>query len=286
MILDHTNSEKEKLENKNNVLKYVLATMGVVLLLAILLFTLSGGSNYESGMKYLNQKQYSEAIFEFSKVEPDEKEFKMAQSKINYINGLKSHEQGMKSESLEFLAMVDPLDEYYRESQLMIDKTKMEYKQVNLEALNEQISRVKDKVIIQEQSLIHKSAEVSNSAEGLSGQDDLSSTNSNTEQILTQLLGQVTQFENQYQSALDASTDVRKSYLNKVDSLHAVFNNKITSKGADSRMIQVYNLSASWMQKRMNHIAQLISGRENESSITTKQDGDRAYDALLKLIKS
>ncbi|MDQ3193377.1 MAG: hypothetical protein M3P82_00115 [Bacteroidota bacterium] len=104
---DH-NSDSEitndALPERNKTFTYWLAVLGALLLAVILYFALSGESDYEKGVKYLNQKQYSEALVEFQNVDPGEKEFRMAQSKINYINGLRSYNDNMYPQAKTYLS--------------------------------------------------------------------------------------------------------------------------------------------------------------------------------------
>ncbi|MEP7145734.1 MAG: hypothetical protein ABI792_01860, partial [bacterium] len=115
---DPSEIDNNTIPDRNKSLPLILGGLGALLIAVILYFALSGESNYEKGVKYLKQKQYTEALVDFQKVDPGDKDFRMAQSKINYINGLKSYNDNMYPQAKTYLTKVDPADEYYRESQL------------------------------------------------------------------------------------------------------------------------------------------------------------------------
>src|SRR5260221_5627822 len=124
-----------------------VSIISALLLLSVitLLFTgcsYFGMSNYEKGTIFLKDKKFSEALHEFQKVDPDNTNFTNAQSKINYINGLLAFNDGRKSEASVFLSKVLTNDEYYHDSQLMLEKIN----EANIENdLQSQIDELKNK---------------------------------------------------------------------------------------------------------------------------------------------
>lgn len=274
--------ENETLEEKNGYLKFILGAIGFISIIVILFFLINADSHYEKGVKFLSEKNYSEALFEFQKVEPGEKEFKMAQSKINYINGLVASGQNAYSSALMSLAKVDRSDEYYNEAQLLIEKINSENKRVNLESLSKQLNKVADTVIIKE-VLVEAATEQVNEAEAKT------SVNKNTNPLLVPLQKLITQFEYQYQASGNSPGTSKKEYLKQMDSLYNYhISNNLTRKG-DAAVIEINNATESWMQKRIVLVNELMkekSGQVSETARMIKEEGDRMYAKLLKLLKT
>src|SRR4030095_791772 len=115
------NPENQNLRKRNsNAIIYVLSALLIIGFVVIVL--LSKKSHYEEGNEYLRQKQYTEALSEFQKVDADDKDFRLAQSKINYINGLRAFNDSLFQEAAVYLTKVDNDDEYRHDAQLMLDK--------------------------------------------------------------------------------------------------------------------------------------------------------------------
>ncbi|MEO6695364.1 MAG: hypothetical protein ABIY50_10915 [Ignavibacteria bacterium] len=273
------NEENDNYREKNK-LTIPLVIAGVVLLLLIMYFAMSGDSNYDRGLKYLKQQQYTEALVEFQKVDTDEKEFRMAQSKINYINGLLTYKEGNYPQSKLYLTKVEPSDEYYREARLMIDKMDLASKQGNLELLTEQLKQDKDTVIIKER-VIEKQPDKVGGAETRT--DDTESIR----KYRTALESISGKFEALYQTAKSASVPVKKEYVTDMDSLYSEFQ-KFTS-GQSSGTTELRQLANSWMQKRMSHINRLIaenSVSDTKSTMALKEEGDKDYRLLQSMIRN
>ncbi len=93
---------------------------------AVLLFLMisgcAGNKSYESGLELLKEKKYTEAISEFQKVPAGDKDFRLAQSKISYIQGLLSFNDSLFRAAEVRLEKVEADDEYFHDAQLMLDK--------------------------------------------------------------------------------------------------------------------------------------------------------------------
>ena len=274
--------ENYTLNKKNNSLKYIIGSISILLVILILIFTLSGETNYEKGMKYLHEKQYTEALFEFQKINPDEKDFKMAQSKINYIKGLEAYNKNVSAEALALLMKVDPSDQYYRESKLMIDNINMEDKSSILESLSQKVNEVRDTVIIKEQPVYTES-------ESANDNNAKSSMANEYKLHLNDIQKQIVNFEDQYQSALTESDASMKISLKTLDSLYNNYTVAYTSGQSNVRIIEINNTVSSWMQKRIDLISELASDNSKDLTETArmiKEKGDKEYSKLIYLLNS
>ncbi|MEO8664284.1 MAG: hypothetical protein ABI462_02215 [Ignavibacteria bacterium] len=273
---DEIRNDRDTPESKNKLLTYLLSALGVILIAVLLFFALSGESNYDKGVKYLHQKQYSEALAEFQKVDPADKEFRMAQSKINYINGLRAYNDNIYSQAITYLTKVDPADEYYRESQLMIDKMNMASKQqTDLELLSEQVKKDKDTVIIKEKVVE-------------APQTTINEASPKADMSMLKIENLVNKFELEYQSALKSNIETKQIHLRNMDSLYSEFQ-KLDSKGDEGATLDIRKLADSWMQKRETFINRLISENtvnETGSTHSLKEDGDREYSLLISRLKN
>lgn len=74
-LKNDSNREINRLDDNNKLLKTILTVVGISSLIVLLFFLINRDSDYEKGMSLLNNKNYSEALFEFQKVGPDKEEF-------------------------------------------------------------------------------------------------------------------------------------------------------------------------------------------------------------------
>lgn len=129
-------------------------------------------SDYDRGMDFLLKRNYDQALIYFQKVPQGKSEFATAQSKINYIDGLKLYNVNDYAGAKQFLMKVNPNDEYYNEVKLMLDKVteveRAEQLKMHLEQderqqiLDAQISdaqKIKDKAVGNEYFAILKRLE-------------------------------------------------------------------------------------------------------------------------------
>ena len=153
------NTYSDDLNRKKNKSYVPLAIISFFLLFivtaAVLWYVFAWKSDYEKGTNYLREKQFTEALFEFQKVSPADKDFNNAQSKIYYINGLRSFEEGKNPEAIVFLSKVITNDEYYHDAQLMIEKINDLNSGGNLLAQIDSLKKNKDTVIIQNHTTIN-----------------------------------------------------------------------------------------------------------------------------------
>lgn len=267
---------------ERNKLILPLVVTGVVLFLIIMYFALSGDSHYDRGLQYLKQDQYTEALVEFQKVDTDEKDFRMAQSKINYINGLLAYKDGVHPQAKVYLTKVEPSDEYYRESRLMIDKIDLASRQGNLESLNEKLKQDKDTVIIKEK-VIETSPDKVGEAE--TPKEDLATSR----KYVSSLQNLSSKFEALYQSAKNSSIESKKVFINDMDSLYSEFKKLGSVSGKSGTVSELQQVADSWMQKRISYINRLIaenSVNETNSSLALKEEGDKDYKLLQTMIRN
>ena len=121
-------------EKKDRAKLAIIIAGGILIIAALILIFANSESHYVKGVKYLNQKQYTEALSEFQRVDTSDKDFSKAQSKINYIKGLDAFNNGLKTEAKSYLVRVDTTDEYYHDAQLMIEKIDLANKQGDIDA--------------------------------------------------------------------------------------------------------------------------------------------------------
>ncbi|MEO8209341.1 MAG: hypothetical protein ABI840_02180 [bacterium] len=263
--------------NNRRKLVWTITGLGAVLLMVILFFVLNGESDYDKGQKYLKQKQYAEALVEFQKVEPEDKDFRMAQSKINYINGLRAFNGGLKMEAKSYLVRVEHQDEYYNESVLMIEKIDLASRESDLQKLTEALKSNKDTVIIREK-IADTSGQKIKEAGTVSKLDDRSKI------YFINLEKSVKDFESHYLIARNAKTSSKGEFV-VMDSLYSKFTE--LDPGAAPENIELKDLSKTYMQKRIEYIQNSLG--ENSATETTKlkylrEDGDKIYNKVIRQI--
>jgi hypothetical protein len=281
-IINETRLEKDNLEDKNKLLKIILGIISVSAVIVLLIFLFNRDSDYEKGIKLLNNKNYSEALFEFQKVSSEDQEFRMAQSKINYINGIKALDIGNRSEALMLLVKVEKSDQYYRETQILIEKINSENKRVNLESLSQQINSIPDTVVI-----IEKVKE--SEAEKVNEAENKSTATKYNNPALVSLQNMISEFEYQYQAAENPGSLTRKENLRLMDSLYNYHINSDFSRKGDAAIIEINRTTESWMRMRIDLVSEIIKNNSRDESKTIvmiKEEGDKMYSKLLSLLKS
>jgi hypothetical protein len=107
----------------------------IKILIICLAFCLVGCKNeYDKGTQFLVDKKYDLALAEFEKIQSSDENYKRAQSKISYINGLNAYNKNKFDEAKVFLDKVDSYDENYNEVKVMLDKIASEEKSKKLES--------------------------------------------------------------------------------------------------------------------------------------------------------
>jgi len=273
--------DPEASKNQNAFYKYLLAGVGALLVLLVLFFILNNNeSHYEKGVKYTREKQYTQAIIEFQKVEPEDKDFALAQSKINYINGLKAAEQGSNSEALVFLNKVNPSDEYYRESRLMIEKIELLNNRAKLENLNESMSKTKDTIVVKIPS------EKTSEEPVTEAETSFTDTRKPATYPVRNL---VSEFKKQFDLANRESKDKKRTQLIILDSLYNNFRATDNSRETNPTVIEINKNISMWMQNRIDFINKQLSGiaeSNNNSLRLLETQGDSAYSRLQRLLSS
>lgn len=276
-VIEHSQEQEWDPRKANNKLLFTILGSLVLLTLVVLFFVISSTSHYEKGVQYLQQKQYNQSLVEFQKVEPDDKDFKMAQSKINYISGLRAFNDNLRPQAITFLSKVDPADEYYHESQLMLDKLKFAENKIDLESLNGVVQNLKDTVIIKEK-VIEKSP-----AEGQP--NDTYSQNNIDRSYVNSVDYLINSFRSMYQSAGNVQGVSKREIYKNMDSVYnELLKTSYPGKEKNSMLSELHNLASNWMQKSLTYInSQLVdntvSGESNNSKY--KSDEEKAYSLLV-----
>ncbi len=246
---------------------------------AVLWYVFAWKSDYEKGANYLREKQFTEALFEFQKVSPADKDFNNAQSKIYYINGLRSFEEGKNPEAIVFLSKVIANDEYYHDAQLMIEKINDFNSGGSLLAQIDSLKKNKDTVIIQKLTTINNGKAEEPVNPQIQADIELS------REYISKLSSSISRFEGVYQSARTAPLNTKSDYNKSMESLDKESNNlKYSAGNKDEGVLELKRLTSQWMDKRISFIRQLISERsvsETNLSKPTKEEGDRLYASVI-----
>lgn len=246
---------------------------------AVLWYVFAWKSDYEKGANYLREKQFTEALFEFQKVSPADKDFNNAQSKIYYINGLRSFEEGKNPEAIVFLSKVIANDEYYHDAQLMIEKINDFNSGGSLLAQIDSLKKNKDTVIIQKHTTINNGKAEEPVNPQIQADIELS------REYISKLSSSISRFEGVYQSARTAPLNTKSDYNKSMESLDKESNNlKYSAGNKDEGVLELKRLTSQWMDKRISFIRQLISERsvsETNLSKPTKEEGDRLYASVI-----
>jgi hypothetical protein len=284
MTEDNSNkkySDEIKDRQKKSSFSKVIITFLLLLITTVLViwYLSSGNSNYENGMNYTKEKKYTEALYEFQKVAPDNKDFNNAQSKINYINGLQNYESGNNQAAIVYLQKVRTDDEYFQASKLMIEKINESNLAGNMKSQIDSLKGVKDTVIIQKQTTVYNGKAQETTDPQI--QADIESSR----KYLSELSSAISRFEGLYQSARTAPLNTKSDYSKSMESLDKESSNfKYSAGKKDEGVVELKRLTSQWMDKRISFIRQLISERsvsETNLSRPTKEEGDRLYSSVM-----
>ncbi|NOS85857.1 MAG: hypothetical protein HOP31_12005 [Ignavibacteria bacterium] len=284
--MDNSNTQNkfsDDLNRKKNKSFVPLAIVSFFLLFlvtgAVLWYVYARESDYEKGMNYLKDKQYTEALIEFQKVNPSNKDFNNAQSKIHYINGLRSYNEGNNPEAIVYLSKVISNDEYYHDAQLMLEKIDDINLGGNLQAQIDSLKKNKDTVIVQKQTVIKNGKAEEPVNPQIQADIELS------RDYISRLSSSISRFEGVYQSARTAPLDTKSDYNKSMESLDKESNNlKYSAGNKDEGVLELRRLTSQWMDKRISFVRQLISERsvsETNLSRPTKEEGDRLYSSVI-----
>lgn len=252
----------------------------LIILVLIIISTAAGCStmgHYEKGKELLAKKQYPEAIAEFQKIDAGEKDYRFAQSKIAYIQGLQSFNDSLFNSAEVLLARVVSDDEYYHESQLMLDK-------ITQRRLNSFAPKT-DTVIIREEETGSKGKEIPKENIKV----DVKTDAELTKNFINQESELIEKFESLYQSAYTAGVDSKSNYLSNMKSVASRLNAlDYGAKEKDANALDLKQKATAWMNKRIEFINRLIkdnSIKENNTSRSLKEEGDKLYYGVTQQLK-
>lgn len=274
-----TENLQSRKASKNN-LKVVI---GIFLLLVIIIVIIVGylylrESDYEKGVNFYKDKKFTEALYEFQKVGPDDKNFSNAQSKINYINGLMSFNEGREQEAIVFLSKVKPDDEYYNDARLMLEKINAASTGNDLPQTGT-LSNNKDTVFIKKE--INRTPKKVVEPPDPKKQEDLELS----KKYVSDAANYISRFESTYQTAKSAPLNTKSDYGKSLESVNKEFLSlKYTAQNKDAGVLELKRMIGEWMSKRIAFIRQLISERsvnETDKSRPLREEGDRLYTAMM-----
>lgn len=158
-----------------------------------------------------------------------------------------------------FLNLVSKNDEYFAETQLLLDEKPA--KEGDLEGLKEEVKKLRDTIIVREKK----------------AQSDIEKSR----QYVSQLENLATRFESLYQSAKSADVPTKRNYLRDLNSLFAEATSlAYTAKEQNAAIIELKNITLTWMQKRIEFINMLITENSPTVTNTTRaamEEGDKLY---------
>lgn len=128
----------------NSVIYWVIGCVFTIILASVIIIILTRSSEYENGIRFLHANDLNSARAEFLKIAQDNNTYEMAQSKINYIDGLIAYNKNDLEASKNYLVKVDESDEYYPDAKLMLDRIAITSKTNDLNTLREKVNKVKD----------------------------------------------------------------------------------------------------------------------------------------------
>lgn len=275
----------ERRETRNRTFLYVAAGLLGVIVILILFFALSGkDSHYETGIEYLRAKQYNAALTEFQYVSPSDNEYALAQSKINFINGVKAYNGSNYDEALVYLNKVDERDEFYQEARLMLDQIAANERQKNLEELLADEKNNKDTVVkervIQTPGITNKPPTV---------KEPPVTTNKDEQaakKYIASVQSLISKFNATYQSAYTADVESKRNYVANLMSISSQLNGTAyTASEKNAMVIELKGLASKMMNRRIDFINKLISSgivTEDKYSRAMKEEGDKLLNMTMR----
>ena len=265
------------LNNKRNYKKIYNSILLIPLYIIVILF-ISGcaAKHYEKGNEYLRQGQYSEALSEFQKVDANEKDFRLAQSKINYIQGLLAFKDSLMQVAEVHLQKVEKDDEYYHDSQLMLEKISQKKFAVTEEK--------KDTVIVK-----HEMTTSPGTSTEKKEKEVLPSDLEVNRKYVLQVEKLIIRFESLYQSARTADINLKKDYTNNMSKVLGQIDALAYNPAQkDAAILELKQKAIAWMNKRIAFINKLIEDKtvtETNTSRSLKEEGDKMYYAVTNQLK-
>ncbi len=246
------------LKNQTSFKPFLYLKIGLILLvIGVVIGGCSGMNHYEKGKDFMAKKQYTEAISEFQKIDPGEKDFRLGQSKISYIQGLLAFNDSLLQAAEMNLRKVEADDEFYHDSQLMLEKIRQKNERF--------VSQPKDTVIIREEITGTKGIEKEKEAETAPSDAEL------TGRYVSQMEDIINKFESLYQSAHVAAVDSKKNYLSNMRSSLSQFNSlNYRAKEKDAGALELKQKTNDWMNKRISFISKLIADNTISETNTSR----------------
>lgn len=233
--------------------------------------------HYEAGMEHLSNKQYSEAIAEFQKIDLGEKQYTLAQSKISYIQGMLAFRDSLFDVAEIQLLKVKSDDEFYHESQLMLEKIKLRNTAVYIPNT--------DTLVIRDETTGSKGTEREKDKVKVEVETD----EAITKKFINEEIQLIEKFESLYQSGYKASVESKKNYLSNMQSVAGRLNAlSYNAKEKDAHALDLKQKAAQWMNKRIEFISRLINDNtaaETNTSRSLKEEGDKLYYAVTTQMK-
>jgi hypothetical protein len=275
----------ERREARNRTFLYVAAGLLGVIVILILFFALSGrDSHYETGLEYLRAKQYNAALTEFQFVSPSDDEYALAQSKINFINGIKAYNDSNYDEARVYLGKVDERDEFYGEARLMLDQIVSNERQKNLEELLADEKNNKD-TVVKERVIQTPTTKTNNS------NDPVVTNNTNKDEqaakkYIASVQSLINKFNATYQSAYTADVESKRNYVANLMSISSQLNGiAYTASEKNAMVIELKGLASKMMNRRIDFINKLISSgivTEDKYSRAIKEEGDKLLNMTMR----
>ncbi|HEX2786906.1 MAG TPA: hypothetical protein VHP32_03305 [Ignavibacteria bacterium] len=219
----------------------------VLVILGLLWITYFNVSDYDRGMDFLAKRNYDQALIYFQKVPAGKGDYTAAQSKINYIQGVKLFNVNDYAGAKQFLTKVNPNDEYYNEVKLMLDKVneiekaellkqqlELDERQQIIDAQKQEEQKIKDKTLSNEYFALLK------------------------------------RLEDKFQSEFDLtkvenSVAMKKNLRNLNDIRQQMLDIKYEALNQDPQLLDYKNALDNWMLKSISFVTTVIS--ENVLSI-------------------
>ena len=213
----------------------------------------------------------------FRKLKPGEKNFSLAESKISYIQGLQAFNDSLFDAAEVQLMKVTGDDEFYHESQLMLDK-------INKRRLTELLPQT-DTLVIREENSVNKGKEKTGSKVKV----EIETDDMITKKFINQQIALIEKFQSLYLSGYKAKVESKKNYLDNLESIASRLNAlSYNPKEKDAEALEMKQKSTAWMNKRIEFIRKLISDNsvtETATSRSLKEEGDKLYYALTLQMK-
>lgn len=266
-----TSNETPSKKSNNGIIYSLMTALIVVVVIVIILISKTGKTDYEEGVEYLRAKQYDAALVEFQMVKPSDKNYILAQSKINYINGIKAYNDGLLDQAKVYLSKVDARDEYYGESQLLLEKIASNINGTQQAEKPRTQPAIKEKIETKKQT---ETKEIKNTDEQIS------------RNFLSRLGSIQSKFQSYYESAYTASVPSKRNYLNNMSTVLSELNGtSYTAADKNTMLIDLKELMSKWMSRRIDFISRLIADNTiNETANTRqlKEEGDKLYQTVLR----